>query len=313
MIKTLFLFAALYLGAGFPVAGANESIAQLPRNEKIWSTADQRWLTIHEWQHEAIENGDVLVIGEQHAVDGSLSEIVHHRNQVQLMELIAATHPVSLGMEFFDYPRQSFVDQYTSGTIAEAEFLRAIGWGGNAWPVYRDQVNLPAANGGRTWALNIPRTISGKVGRTGPGSLDEQEISKLPPVWEPGSAPYFERFKEVMNGHVPEERLQNFFWAQSLWDDTMAWQTSLRRDPAGVFVIIAGQFHVDFGHALPARLKVYGLPQVKTLVQAEVTEWNAESLAKAVAPDPKYGAQADYILVYELPPEPAATSKAEHL
>lgn len=296
MIKTLLLFVALGLSTFVHAA-------DLPKNEKIWNTRTHAWLTIQEWREREIAAGDVLVIGEEHAVDGNLSEKIHHANQVRLMAAIAEAHPLSLGMEFFDYPRQNLVDRYVDGTLPEEHFLNVIGWGGNAWPLYREQVLLPKSNGGRTWALNVPRKLSGKVGREGPGSLTEEEKALVPPLWEQGSVPYFERFRDVMSGHVTEERIVNFFWAQSLWDDAMAWQTELNRKPGEVFVIIAGLFHVDFGHALPARLRIRNLPSVKTLMQAEVKDWNPDTLSAAVAPDAKYGEHADYILVYELPAE----------
>jgi uncharacterized iron-regulated protein len=286
----------------------------LPKNEKIWSTRDARWLTLAEWRRLEIQGGDVLVLGEQHAVGDSLSERVHQSNQLRLMTEVALDWRVSLGMEFFEYPKQDVVDRYTSGLLAEPDFLRDIGWGGNAWPLYREQVRLPSLSGGLTWALNIPRSISGRVGRSGPDSLSLAEKALLPPLWERGSDFYFERFAEVMRGHVSEQQLVNYFWAQSLWDDTMAWQASMRWLPRGqsasdeVFVIIAGQFHVEFGHALPARLIRHGLTrsglsQVKTMVQIEVSEWSEAALAKAVAPHVRYGELADYVWVYELPGE----------
>lgn len=304
MKRICFLWLALAMA--MPAIAA---AVQLPKNEKIWSTRDARWLTLAEWRQSKIQGGDILVLGEQHAVGDSLSERIHQSNQLRLMTELALGWRVWLGMEFFEYPKQDVVDRYLSGLLSEPDFLRDIGWGGNAWPLYREQVLLPSRAGGHTWALNIPRSISGRVGRAGPDSLLAAERALLPPLWEKGSDLYFERFAEVMRGHVSEQQLMNYFWAQSLWDDTMAWQTGLRWPPRAqaaddqVLVLIAGQFHVEYGHALPARLIRHGLSQVKTMVQVEVADWTDADLAAAVAPHVKYGALADYVWVYQLPSE----------
>lgn len=294
------MFFTLLMALSFDVHAVT---TDLPKNEMIWSTADQVWLTLQEFREANVQAGDVLVLGEQHALGESPSEKIHHGNQHRLLFELARQHRVSLGMEFFDYPKQDIVDQYVWGQLPETDFLKQVGWGGNAWPLYRDQVKFAGATGGRTFALNIPRAISGKVARGGKQSLSADEQALLPPIWEVGSPFYFARFKEVMDGHLPPEMLERYFLAQSLWDDTMAWQISKnhRNGDDEVFVVIVGQFHAEFGHGLPSRLDRYGVEQVKTMIQVEVTDWRAKDLDAAVAADATYGNHADYIWVYQLP------------
>jgi len=278
--------------------------AARPMVEKIWVSQSQSWLTLEQFRAE-IQAGDILVVGEQHATEASLGARVHQANQLRLMQELGGTHRISLGMEFFPYPAQRAVDLYLLGQLPEDDFLREVKWGGNTFSLYRPQVLEPLETGGRTLALNIPREISSKVGRGGPESLTPAEQSLLPPLWELGSAPYFERFSEVMAGHASEQQLTNYFWAQSLWDDTMAWKISQHRLSVtdDVLVVIVGEFHSEFGHGLPDRLERYSLEQVKTMIQSEVTEWTEKGLAAVVSPHMKYGARADYIWVYQLSPE----------
>jgi uncharacterized iron-regulated protein len=290
------LFAVFMAIASLRVNAATDR----PVNEKIWSTRDARWLTLAEWRAKSVQAGDVVVLGEQHAVGDTPSERVHHANQLRLLEEISLTLPVSLGMEFFDYQKQNVIDQYVAGTIAEEEFLRLSGWGGNSFPLYRDQVLFPPAHGAKTWGLNIPRTVSSKVSRG--VALTPEEEGLLPPLWERGGAEYFERFSETMRGHVSDQKIEAYFMAQSLWDDTMAWKIS-EAHPAGVpgvFVVIVGEFHVEFGQGLPARLTRHGVGQVKTMVQVEVETWSEDALQEAIASDAKYGSRADFIWVYSL-------------
>jgi uncharacterized iron-regulated protein len=150
-----------------------------------------------------------------------------------------------------------------------------------------------------TVALNIPSSIASRVSRFGPESLSDEQRQLLPPVWERGNSKYFERFREAMKDHAPEEAIDRYFWAQSLWDDTMAWQAlrSQTARPGDVLVIIVGGFHVEYGGGLPSELRRLGTASVKTLLQVEVADLNPETLAAAVASDPVYGEKADFLWV----------------
>lgn len=275
----------------------NSARAELPAQEAVWDQKAQTWITPQELA--ARVKGSLVVFGEEHAVEGSLSERVHHENQKRLLQFL--DDDVSVGMEFYAYPTQPAVDGYLAGTMNEADFLKAVEWGGNFFDLYKPQTLYPRDHRGVTVALNMPRAISGKVAKQGPDSLSEQERALLPPIWEKGSAPYFERFSEIMGGHLRPDKLENYFWAHSLWDDTMAWRASLRRAaaPAETMIIIVGGFHAEFGHGLPSRLSRHSGAAPVTLLQAEVSEWTDEALNAAVAADPKYGPHADYMWVYK--------------
>ncbi len=194
---------------------------------------------------------------------------------------------------------QGKVEEFLAGGLNEAAFLKEVGWGESPFELYREQVLFPKNHGGVTLALNMPSYISRKVSRGGPLSLTEEDKKMLPPIWERGGAAYFSRFNEAMKDHVPQEKVENFFWAQSLWDDTMAWK-ALSRPAGSVLTIIVGEFHAEFGLGLPARLNRYGAPVVNTVVQRFVDSWTSENLSLATQPDPIYGEVADLIWVHSL-------------
>jgi uncharacterized iron-regulated protein len=267
--------------------------------EKIWDTREKTWLTLE--QVAARNPDEVFVIGEEHAVPDSVGDplpTIHHRNQTRLIEQLKKYHRVSVGMEFISYPFQAETDRFVDGDMAEADFLKAVGWGSNPFEFYRDQI-LASRGSGRTLALNAPRSLARRVGQVGPEGLSDAEKALLPPIWERGSEAYFARFQEAMGGHVPTEKAELYFWAQSLWDDTMAWK-ALERPEGSILAIIVGYFHVEFGHGLPARLHRYGVKNVTTVIQRPIEEFTPENLHEAIAPDPEYGDRADLIWVYSL-------------
>lgn len=275
--------------------------------DRVWDSRRSRWLSAAELP-ALFPRGSVILLGEQHAFDENKTDpgiVRHHRNQVDFLRGLAEIGlPVSVGMEFLLYTHQDATDSFLSGTMSEADFLTTSEWGGADFPSYRDQVLFPARNGGQTRALNIPRNVTRSVAKLGPGGLTPEESALLPPIWERGQALYFERFVDIMGGHGNEAAFENYFWAQSLWDDTMAWNIArhreVRQDDA--LVVIVGEFHVEYGLGLSARLARYGQTQVVTVVQREVSEAEMSALPTLIAPDPKYGALADYVWYFKTPP-----------
>ena len=84
MIKSIsFLLLSFAINAG-------AAMTDLPANEKIWSTHDQKWISLTEWREAHIQPGDVVVLGEQHAVGTSPSEVVHHSERGQTVKRRAA-------------------------------------------------------------------------------------------------------------------------------------------------------------------------------------------------------------------------------
>ena len=273
--------------------------------EAIWDAKARKFISLMEFQANA---GDIVVLGEDHASIENAGEpetYIHHYNQMRLIaqlqsEASTQAATVSVGIEFFAYTFQSEVDLYVRGALPEKDFLKYVQWGGNPFEFYRRQVLAPEAGGGRTLALNIPRAISAKVAKSGRDSLNEREKLLLPPVWNRGNAAYFERFSAEMKGHVPPPAIENYFWAQSLWDATMTWKALEHRKqlPRDILLIIVGAFHVEYGGGLPHELRRQGGARVKTVVQVATPDWEPATIRKAVEPHPLYGARADYIWLH---------------
>ena len=71
--------------------------------------------------------GSVLIVSEQHGNQK------HYANQkAALQELKQGGRcTVSVGLEFLSYTDQAAITSYSKGNLAEADFLKAVGWGGN--------------------------------------------------------------------------------------------------------------------------------------------------------------------------------------
>lgn len=284
------------------------SMTSAPKHEFIFDTRTGERLTLTE-AAQRVPPETIVTFGEEHVTPDNQSDpssVAHHENQLRwLLELKAVdTAASTLGMEFLEYPTQPLVEQFLSAKMTEAEFLKSVRWGSNPFAPYNHLMQATAASGG-TVALNIPREIAREVSKNGPEALSPEQRAQVPPLWERGGPLYFERFASTMSGHVSQDKIERYFWAQSLWDDTMAWQAvehmapTQPQTPARIMTIIVGAFHVEFGHGLPARLQAHGAKSILTMVQAEVEDWNETILSETLAPDPHYGARADYIWVYK--------------
>jgi uncharacterized iron-regulated protein len=271
--------------------------------EFIYSTKTHQRLSVEEFT-QSLASGDILVMGEKHATSGDLSTNENQRHQVNLLtdlssHLKAKKLTLTVGMEFLEYPIQNVVNQFLAGNLTDDQFIKQAGWGSNPFSAYREQILAPLVTGGRTLALNIPRAVTSQIAKGGLGSLSSEQRALLPPSFVRGNDLYFERFKAVMAGHVPDEKLDDYFWAQSIWDETMAWKTLEGMNANSVTAIVVGEFHVEYGGGLPDRLLARGATSVKTLLQIPLDQMDDDSIRNAIAADPNYGEQADFLWLYQ--------------
>ncbi len=241
---------------------------------------------------DSVTPGSIVIIGENHGLK------THQDQQLQIMAALRAKSlKVSVGMEFFTFTDQAFVDQYRQGALTEADFLKSIHWGSPSFDFYKDQALFPnLAEGAQTWALNAPRKITSKVSKTGLASLDEGERALLPPYFQVGRDSYRERFLGMMP-HLPDPAAgDRYFTAQSIWDDTMAWRAVdfITTKPDQVLVIVVGEFHVQYGGGLPDRIRARSPhTPILTFSQINTTDLTDAEVAAEIAPSTKEGPRAN--------------------
>ncbi len=241
-----------------------------------------------------IQPGSIVVLGEQHGTSKQASQ------QMQILESIRKNNKiVSVGMEFFEAQDQALVNQWRAGQLAEADFLKAIGWGSFPFADYSGQAMFPKSEeGATTVALNASRKLTGKIAKVGLSGLSDEERAQLPPGFTLGNDRYFERFKEIMGGHLPSaDAINRYFAAQSTWDEAMAYRATeyIKAHPDQILVIVVGEFHVQYGGGLPDRIQARG-GNVTTFSLVNLAGLEPSDQIQAVQPSTVYGARADFVL-----------------
>lgn len=240
-----------------------------------------------------LQPGTILLFGEQH---GLLSQ--QKRQMLVLQSLRDSGKKIHVGMEFLNYPFQSLVDDFRLGLLNETDFLKGVGWGQTPFQFYREQILFTKTDFQEsTWAINAPAFLTKKVAQKGLASLSEEDKMWLAPDFALGRDTYRERFKEALP-HLPNpNQFDNYFAAQSIWDDTMAWKalSIMSQDPQAILVIIVGEFHVQYGGGLEDRLRARGFTKIKSISSLESSHYESGEIENAISPSPIYGPRADFV------------------
>lgn len=240
---------------------------------------------------DALLEARAIYVGEQHDREAD------HRVQLSILEAIATRDPsVALGLEMVQHPRQAELDAFVEGTIDEAALLERLDWRrswGFDFALYRPLFEHARAHRMPIVALNAPRELTRAIAQGGLGSLDEAQRASLPEL-DLSNAEHRAMVEESLAGHpgMTPERLDHFYAAQVLWDETMA-DTAARflaadGAPARI-VVIAGARHVQSGLGIPQRAARRGLSPFVIVMPVRASE-----LDEALAADPPL---ADYLFV----------------
>lgn len=243
---------------------------------------------------DSLKTHSVIIMGENHVLR------THQSQQLEVLKTLKSQgRALHVGLEFFSYPFQTEVDAYRRGDLLEDDFLKKIEWGSMPFDFYKPQALFPDySEGEKTWALNAPRSLTGQISKNGLDQLSPEMKKLLPPEFGLGSRSYQERFFKIIGDHVTDPlAAQNYFEAQSTWDDTMAWRIQTFRNlyPDAVMFVIVGEFHVQYGGGLPERLKKRGVSDILVISQVNTSDLNPDEIKKEVQPDREYGPRADWI------------------
>lgn len=173
----------------------------------------------------------------------------------------AGAAPLALGMEMFQRPFQAPLTAFVQGQLDEAGLIAATEyetrWGYD-FSFYRPLLEAARSERLPTLALNAPRELTRKIGRTGLASLDDSERAQLPEL-NLEDAEHREFIFTLLGAldHELQLQLENVYVAQTVWDETMAESSATWLAGAGPdarLLILAGAAHCHQS-AIPRRLE----------------------------------------------------------
>lgn len=205
---------------------------------------------------DKISDRQVIFVSETH------DRYEHHLNQLAIIEHQYQRHSnLVIGLEFFQQPFQSVLDDYIAGRIDEKSMLKKSEYF-DRWrfdyrlyqPIlaYALEHNIPLL------ALNIEAEITDQVSLSGIEGLNEQQQSRIPAEINRDDEAYRSRLREIfeLHPHAAEKDFEHFFEVQLLWDEGMAAKAAdwLQQHPDAHMVILAGSGHIKYGSGIPDRL-----------------------------------------------------------
>jgi len=193
-----------------------------------------------------------VYIGEIHTAKS------HHDIQLKIIkELYGCNQNITVGMEMFDRTYQQILDEWTEGSLDRKTFINKTHWYANwkyDFDLYGDIFEFLREKKIRIVGLNVPFHIPPKIATGGIESLSGDEKRHLPENIDASSIARKEYVEGVFKMHRIKGRdnFDNFYMAQSAWDETMA-ETAFLNVKNDVMIVLAGNGHI-FRFGIPERV-----------------------------------------------------------
>ena len=189
-----------------------------------------------------LRRAQVIFMGEFH------DHVGHHRAQLTVIDALDNDdeRPLAIGLEMFRKDSQAVLDRWTANELPFLQFLSVYNDNWSMWQVYREIFLYARNEGVKMLGLNIPRSLSSKVARSGFQSLPAEERQMLGDVQCQVSPFYSDFIRQAMGGFGGHgDQYLYFCEAQLLWDTMMARNLVefLRENQDYRVVVLAGSGH----------------------------------------------------------------------
>ncbi len=229
----------------------------MPVNGAATSALDLRQSTSLGGILPELASARVVFVGERH------DSYAHHLSQLDIIKRLHQLNPqIAIGMEMFQQPYQSFLDDYVAGSISEKEMLQGTEWyerWRHDYRLYQPVLQFAREQKIPVIALNMQREITEKVAKSGLDGLSEQDKASLPRNIDKSDQVYEARLRLIFHQHPHAEgrEFNHFLEVQLLWDESMAQQVSdyLKANPDRQMIVLAGSGHLMYGSGVPNRVK----------------------------------------------------------
>ncbi|MGE0373278.1 MAG: ChaN family lipoprotein [Gammaproteobacteria bacterium] len=204
----------------------------------------------------ALADRRVVYVGETH------DRYAHHLTQLEIVKAMHAANPrLAIGMEMFQQPFQSYLNDYLAGVLGEREMLVATEYF-RRWRydyrLYAPILRYARDNGLPVVALNVAGDLVEQVRAHGIDGLDAADRARVPAEIERGNAEYEARLRAIFDQHphTKGRGFERFLDGQLLWDEGMAERAAryLKEHPEDAMVVLAGSGHLAYGDGIPDRL-----------------------------------------------------------
>ncbi|MCK5696794.1 MAG: ChaN family lipoprotein [Gammaproteobacteria bacterium] len=229
---------------------------QHPLINKIWSIADQAFVSLESVQH-TIQNNNIILLGETH------DNIHHHQGQAQFITYLAPNKP-TIAYEMLNQNQQSLIDQFehkeykhnqNSDKITDL-FATTIQWEKSGWPewslyrpVFFNTIDAQLA----MIATNMPLKQVREVIKKGSSSLD-QHYQNLLTQYQYDDDLQAELEQEVQSAHcdmLPETMLAPMLLGQQVRDLSMTQAIQKESNNVSQVIVIAGSGHTRTDYGIP--------------------------------------------------------------
>ena len=241
---------------------------------------------------------NIIVIGEKHYT----KEVQDEEGRIISDVVIFSNkeNQFSLFWEFLNASSQnetqSLFNQLIAHEISTSDFLIKTQGSAKA-VVYLPMIEATVGLGGKVFGGNLSRDEKAPVVSGGLAALDPK---LLPPGFKLGGPSYLERFTEVMSGHATPEQITNYFAAQSLVDDAIAYHLFQDSTTSLNFLVI-GAFHSMYSDGVVARLKERnGSSKIANIEIIDSSDYTAQEIEDLFLND-KYGDRSDYLVFVNEP------------
>lgn len=233
----LFILALLFVGV---------FVLQVPEWMIVYDTKLRRNITPAELV-QRLSQYQMVFVGEQHDHDfGHKAELV----LLELFHKINESSPFALSLEMFERDVQNIVNLYVENHLEESHFLKLS----RPWPNYikdyKPLVEYTKKNKKTVIASNVPRRYASFVAQKKETVLFNMPAVELSYMAKQIMSPrdrYWVLFEAIMRGHVPADKIWDYYRSQCLKDDTMAMSIDefMSKGPNHRMISFHGSFHSD--------------------------------------------------------------------
>ncbi len=216
-------------------------------------------------------NAKVFFVGEIH------DQFAHHYNQLNFIkELHRKYGKIAIGMEMFQKPFQSVLDDYIAGDINEIEMLEKTEYF-DRWrfdfKLYKPILDYAKENKIKIIALNVPKEITKQISISGLDNITDKKF--LAKDFDFSNKKYEKFLKNIFKTHKTAKEFKYFYQSQIAWDETMAETAAdfIKNHVDTALVVLAGNGHLRYDYGIPNRFKRRAnIPFVTVLQDDELKE-----------------------------------------